>query len=518
MLDARDNIIAMVDEAHRSQEGDYGRKMREALPNAFLFGLTGTPINRRDSNTFVWFGSEEDQGGYLSRYTMQDSIRDGATLRLHFEPRLSKIHIDEEAINTAFAELAAEHDLTESDKITLSKRAASIEALIKAEDRVRQIAADIAEHFTTKVDPEGLKAQVVVYDKQTCVAYKAELDKYLPAEASTIVMSKSRDDPREWAQWTPGRDELEQITARFNDPADPLKIIIVTAKLLTGFDAPILYCPVPRQAAQGTHAAAGHHPHQPGLPAEQDPRPGRRLPRRVRQRGQGIQVRRERRQADHHQYRGTQGPARAGHRHGTGVLPRRGPHRRRLRGPHPGPGRHRRERQERRLRPRLQHRVPALGGHQPRPHAVSVRGRLPLAERRLRICPPVRHHRPPRLARARRQDPRPHQPARLVEVPRSDLETIILDAQVIEDLMTGKDTDIPAKEIEKHITARIARHLNNPVFVELGRRLNELRERYADSQQSSLDFLRDLLDLAKDTVAAEKRPARNPAKSRARPR
>ena len=81
VLDARDNIIVMVDEAHRTQEGDYGRKMREALPNAFLFGLTGTPINRRDRNTFMWFGSPEDAGGYLSRYSVRDSIRDGATFR-----------------------------------------------------------------------------------------------------------------------------------------------------------------------------------------------------------------------------------------------------------------------------------------------------------------------------------------------------------------------------------------------------------------------------------------------------
>ena len=106
MLDDRHNIIAMVDEAHRSQEGDYGQKMREALPNAFLFGLTGTPINKRDRNTFMWFGSPEDEGGYLSRYSFHDSIRDGATLPLHFEPRLSEIHIDQDAIDAAFEELA----------------------------------------------------------------------------------------------------------------------------------------------------------------------------------------------------------------------------------------------------------------------------------------------------------------------------------------------------------------------------------------------------------------------------
>jgi type I restriction enzyme, R subunit len=106
VLDDRHNIIALVDEAHRSQEGDYGQKMREALPNAFLFGLTGTPINKRDRNTFMWFGSPEDEGGYLSRYSFHDSIRDGATLPLHFEPRLSELHIDQEAIDTAFEELA----------------------------------------------------------------------------------------------------------------------------------------------------------------------------------------------------------------------------------------------------------------------------------------------------------------------------------------------------------------------------------------------------------------------------
>jgi type I restriction enzyme R subunit len=110
VLDDRHNIIAMVDEAHRSQEGDYGQKMREALPNAFLFGLTGTPINKRDRNTFMWFGSPEDEGGYLSRYTFQDSIRDGATLPLHFEPRLSEIHLDQEKIDTAFEELAADRN------------------------------------------------------------------------------------------------------------------------------------------------------------------------------------------------------------------------------------------------------------------------------------------------------------------------------------------------------------------------------------------------------------------------
>lgn len=90
-----------------------------------------------------------------------------------------------------------------------------------------------------------------------------------------------------------------------------------------------------------------------------------------------------------------------------------------------------------------------------------------------------------------------------VEIPQGT-ETIVLDAPTIEDLMLGKRKDVPPEELERQITARIARHLNNPVFVELGQRLNGLREKYAAIQQSSLDFLRELLELARDTVAAEK--------------
>ena len=101
-----------------------------------------------------------------------------------------------------------------------------------------------------------------------------------------------------------------------------------------------------------------------------------------------------------------------------------------------------------------------------------------------------------------------------VEVPRTDLETIVLDAQVIEDLMTGKKNDVDPVEVEKWITARIARHLGNPVFVELGKRLTALREKYAHAQQASLDFLKELLALARDTVAAEKTLAEVPPEER----
>lgn len=510
VLDARDNIIVMVDEAHRTQEGDYGRKMREALPNAFLFGLTGTPINRRDRNTFVWFGSEEDEGGYLSRYSFQDSIRDGATLPLHFEPRLSEIHLDVAAIDAAFAELAEQHRLTEADKSALSKRAASLEVLIKADERISKIAADIVEHFRAKVEPQGFKAQVVVYDKPTCVAYKTELDKILGPDASTVVMSHNARDPKEWKAYTPDRDELERITARFNDPADPLKIIIVTAKLLTGFDAPILYAQyIDKPLKEHTLLQAITRTNRVYPPNK---RHGLIVDylgifddvakafafdeKSVQQIISNIAV-----------LRNQLGPAvEAALAFFPGVD--------RTVGGYEG----------------LIAAQTAISSDEARDafgaafsvvaqlwetlspdpilstyatdyrwltnvyesvRPVDVAGRLVWHNLGAKTLELINKH-------------------ITVEVPRTDLDTIILDAQVIEDFMTGRRKDVDPIEVEKWITARIARHIGNPVFIELGKRLTALREKYAHSQQASLDFLKELFALARDTVAAEKAAAEIP--------
>jgi type I restriction enzyme R subunit len=237
VLNERSNIIVMVDEAHRTQEGDLGRKMREALPNAFLFGLTGTPINRADRNTFYAFGAEEDAAGYMNRYGFEESIRDGATKPLHFEPRLLELHIDKAAIDEAFKELTG--SLSDLDRDQLAKTAARMAVLVKAPERVQRICADIAKHFQEKVAPNGFGAQVVTFDRESCVAYKKALDQLLPPETSDIVMTVNSGED-EYAAWRRDRDAEEKLLDRFRDPADPLKILIVTSKLLTGFDAPIL--------------------------------------------------------------------------------------------------------------------------------------------------------------------------------------------------------------------------------------------------------------------------------------
>ena len=240
-INTRENIILMVDEAHRTQEGDLGRKMRSALPNAFLFGLTGTPINKADKNTFWAFGSEEDQGGYLSKYSFQDSIRDKATLPLHFEPRLLNVHVDKETIDKLFKELKEEAALNDEEADALSKKAARMSAFLKSPERIELIVKDIIKHFDTKVDPHSLKAMIVTPDRYACVQYKEELDKHIDTEASAVVISTNANDDYDFKQkWGIDKDQQEKLIEKFDDASSPLKFLIVTAKLLTGFDSPVL--------------------------------------------------------------------------------------------------------------------------------------------------------------------------------------------------------------------------------------------------------------------------------------
>ena len=239
-LNQRENIILMVDEAHRTQEGNLGEKMRTALPNAFFFGLTGTPINKLDKNTFRTFGAEEDKSGYMSRYSFADSIRDGATLPLNFEPVPVELHVNQEVVDAEFDRLAAQAGLTTQEKSDVARRI-RMEAIMKSPDRIQKVCEHIVNHFLTKVDPNGFKGQVVCYDRESCVLYKKAIDKLLGDDHyTTIVMDTNNDKEDKYKEWRRDRDEEAKLLDRFRDPNDPLKLVIVTAKLLTGFDAPIL--------------------------------------------------------------------------------------------------------------------------------------------------------------------------------------------------------------------------------------------------------------------------------------
>ena len=505
-LDSRSNIIALVDEAHRSQEGDYGRKMREALPNAYLFGMTGTPINRVDRNTFAAFGSDQDLGGYLSKYSFQDSIRDGATLPLHFDPRLSEVQVDQEGLDATFDELAARGELTDAQRATLTARAASIEHLIKSAERVQKVAADIASHFLAHVEPSGFKAQVVVYDKAACVAYKDALDIQLGPDVSAVVMSMSRDDAQSWKdRFALDRDAESKLLDRFRDPADPLKILIVTAKLLTGFDAPILQtqyldkplrdhtllqaiCRTNRTYAGKTYGLVIDYLGIFDDVAKSlvfDDKTVQTVITNINElKGQ------------------LPGAMAAALSYFEGIDRAIGGYEGLLAAQKALPTQADRDSfgGSYSIVSQLWEAIspdPVIGAFIPDYKwltdvytsitPVDMTGRLVWHALGAKTLELINEH-------------------ITVEVPRNDLETITLDADVIEDLSdpSGAGATVKAREVEVAIAARLARHGSDPVFVALSDRLSALRDKYAAGQLESLDFLRRLFALARDTVAAEK--------------
>ena len=240
LLNERANIVVMVDEAHRTQEGRLAADMREALPNAKFIGLTGTPISTEDRNTWETFGDPSDPGGVLNHYSVERSIADGATLPIHIETRLVDFHIDQTALDQAFGELAEAEALDEDERGYLARRASRVDTLMKTPARIAAVCADIVEHYRAKVAPLGLKAQVVAFDRELCVAYHEAISALLgPGEEATVVMTTGKQDPGTWAVWERDRATEQAIRDRFLDPADPLRFLIVTAKLLTGFDAPV---------------------------------------------------------------------------------------------------------------------------------------------------------------------------------------------------------------------------------------------------------------------------------------
>jgi type I restriction enzyme R subunit len=240
LLNDRSNIVVMVDEAHRTQEGRLGLDMRAALPNAKFIGLTGTPIATDDRNTWAMFGDPDDPDGALNHYSVERSIHDGATLPVHVETRLVNFHFNKDDLQEAFDNLADEEGLSEDDKGKLAAKASHISVVVRDTDRINAICHDIVTHYRSRVAPLGLKAQIVAYDRATCVAYHDTISKMLePDEEATVVMTTVKDDPQEWSKWDLDSEQEAVIKDRFRDINDPLKFVIVTAKLLTGFDAPI---------------------------------------------------------------------------------------------------------------------------------------------------------------------------------------------------------------------------------------------------------------------------------------
>lgn len=270
-LNDRPNIIVLVDEAHRTQEGKFGKAWRKAVPKAKFFGATGTPVESGGKSTSSLFGDPEDEGGIMSRYTPEQSILDGFTMPVIVEGRSVGFDLSKDDLDKAFDELAEAEDLDEDQKVYLSNRGSRIEAVLSNPERIDAVCADIVEHYLTYVAPLGQKAQVVAYNQDLVVKYaeriEAELKRHgdraaLPNPDGTpgatrevaVVMSvvDSKDTPAHLKKHILSDGQVEDTKRRFKTVDDPLSFIVVTAKLMTGFNAPIegvLYLDKPLRAA-----------------------------------------------------------------------------------------------------------------------------------------------------------------------------------------------------------------------------------------------------------------------------
>lgn len=232
-----DNLIVLSDEAHRDNEGIAAIKLRSTMKNAFFFGFTGTPIDKKTLNTHRNFGEEGER--YLDYYSIQQAIEDGATLPVTYEARLSKFFIDEAKVDEQFDEFT--NDLSDEEKQKLIKKYGKKSALVKLEKRMKAIALDIVEHFKLYIEPNGFKAQIVCYDRETCAMYKKLLDELIPKEWSKVVYSPGdpNSDDEQLKKYNTSKRDRERIIEAFKSKDDPLRFLIVCDMLLTGFDAPI---------------------------------------------------------------------------------------------------------------------------------------------------------------------------------------------------------------------------------------------------------------------------------------
>ncbi len=238
--------------------------MRATLPEASLFGFTGTPIENDDHNTPVAFGrilGKDERGTEIierymqpgGRYSIADAIRDGATIPVHYEPRVSDWAVWGEKLDAVFEREFAH--LPEGEREQLKKENAALEVILKLPKRISMIAQDLVKDFAERVRPNRFKAMLVCYDKETCALYKAALDALVGKESSLCIFSEDPEKDKDIVkahylgdanrkkaieEFKKEKPQGEAEQAKPENKWRNVEIAIVCDMLLTGFDAPIL--------------------------------------------------------------------------------------------------------------------------------------------------------------------------------------------------------------------------------------------------------------------------------------
>lgn len=223
--------------------GDLGNFLMAGLPNASYLGFTGTPIDKTayGRGTFKTFGGEDDKG-YLHKYSIADSIADGTTLPLYYNMAPNEMLVPHETLDKEFLSLADAEGLADIEHLNkVLDRAVNLKNFLKGKERIPKVAEFVAKHYTENVEPLGYKAFLVGVDREACAMYKHALDKFLPPEYSAVVYTGNNNDTAALKEFHLEEKKERQIRKAFTKLNEHPKILIVTEKLLTGFDAPVLY-------------------------------------------------------------------------------------------------------------------------------------------------------------------------------------------------------------------------------------------------------------------------------------
>ncbi|HET8630861.1 MAG TPA: type I restriction endonuclease subunit R [Thermomicrobiales bacterium] len=246
-LSERRNVVVIADEAHRSQYDfidGYARHIHDALPNATFVGFTGTPLELADRDTRLVFGD------YIDVYDVQRAVEDGATVPIYYESRLAKIDLpdaERPRLDEGFEEVTEREEVAQKEK--LKSKWAQLEALVGANKRLAQVAADLVAHFEGRQDAIAGKGLIVCMSRRICVDLYDELVALRPAwhsdddarGALKVVMTGSASDPLAWQPHIRNKPRRDDLAQRFKDPDDPLQLVIVRDMWLTGFDVPPLH-------------------------------------------------------------------------------------------------------------------------------------------------------------------------------------------------------------------------------------------------------------------------------------
>jgi type I restriction enzyme, R subunit len=253
LLSDRENVIVMVDEAHRTQYGidakydlatgeqkyGYAKYLREALPNATYIAFTGTPIETTDKSTSGLFGEVIDV------YDMTQAVQDGATVKIYYESRIAKVKLDEtqmSEIDKEYWKMQVNEGVEDYVVEESQKQLSRMELIIGDKDRIRQVATDIINHYEDRKDLVEGKAMIVAYSRKTAFAMYQELIEQRPDWKGKvkIVMTENNQDPEELGQLVGNKQTRKDREKEFKDVNSPFKIVIVVDMWLTGFDVPSL--------------------------------------------------------------------------------------------------------------------------------------------------------------------------------------------------------------------------------------------------------------------------------------